>query len=60
MTEISQMKTLIKYIQVESIEKTFKDLCYEFDDCIYSLAFTITIKNSDVFEQLKADQEDLT
>ncbi|CAB4474360.1 unnamed protein product [Rhizophagus irregularis] len=60
MTEISQMKTLIKYIQVESIEKTFKDLCKEFDDCINSLAFTITIKNSDELEQLKADQEDLT
>ncbi|CAB4433379.1 unnamed protein product [Rhizophagus irregularis] len=60
MTEISQMKTLIKYIQVESIEKAFKDLCKEFDDCINSLAFTITIKNSDELEQLKADQEDLT
>jgi hypothetical protein len=55
MAEISQMKTF----QAKSIEKTFNDLCKEFDDCINSLAFTITIKSSDELEQLKADQEDL-
>ncbi|POG65405.1 hypothetical protein GLOIN_2v1667036 [Rhizophagus irregularis DAOM 181602=DAOM 197198] len=60
MTEISQMKTLLKYIKAKSIEETFKDLCEEFDNCINSLAFTNTNKNSDKLEQLKADQEDLT
>lgn len=60
MVEISQMKTLLKYIQAKSIKKTFNDLCKEFDNCINSLAFTITIKNSYELEQLKADQEDLT
>ncbi|CAB5388652.1 unnamed protein product [Rhizophagus irregularis] len=60
MSEISQMKTLLKYIQAKSIEKTFDDLRKDFDNCINSLAFTITIKNSYELEQLKADQEDLT
>ena len=29
-TEISQIKTLLKYIQAKSIEKNFKELCKEF------------------------------
>src|SRR5581483_1967875 len=45
--EISQMKTLLEYIQMKSIENTFNDLCTEFDNCICKLAFTIMIKRSD-------------
>ena len=29
-TEISQLKTLLEYVQVKSVEKTFKDLCKRF------------------------------
>src|SRR5438046_2696944 len=32
--EISQMKTLWKYIHAKSIEKRFKELCKDFDNCI--------------------------
>ena len=57
--EISQMKTLLKYIQAKSIERTFKESCKEFDRCTDALTLTITDKSSDGLEQLRADQEDL-
>jgi hypothetical protein len=58
-SDISQMKSLIKYIQTKSIEKTFKELCEEFDSCVNVLPFSINIKVADELEQLKVDQEDL-
>jgi len=54
-TEISQMVTLLKYIQTKSIERTFKELCKDFDNCINVL----TLNSSDELEQLEADLEDL-
>ncbi|CAB4482672.1 hypothetical protein RhiirA1_473797 [Rhizophagus irregularis] len=57
--EISQMKSLIKYIKAKSIEKTFKKLCKELDDCVNVFSFSIEIEIIDEFEQLKADQDDL-
>ncbi|PKK67942.1 hypothetical protein RhiirC2_751026 [Rhizophagus irregularis] len=57
--KISQMKSLIKYIKAKSIEKTKKKLCKELDDCVNVLSFSIEIKITDEFEQLKADQDDL-
>ena len=59
-TEISQMKTLLKYTQKKGIERTFKESCKEFDRCTDALTLTITEKSSaDGLEQLRADQEDL-
>ncbi|POG65397.1 hypothetical protein GLOIN_2v1861852, partial [Rhizophagus irregularis DAOM 181602=DAOM 197198] len=58
-SDISQMKSLIKYFQVKSIEKTFKELCKEFDSCVNILSFEINVDTSDEIRQLKADQEDL-
>ncbi len=59
--EISQMKTLIKYIKANNIMKTFKELCLEFNECINLLKFTTgnKIRDEDAIEQLKADQDDL-
>ena len=57
--EISQMKTLWKYIHAKSIEKRFKELCKDFDNCINVLTLTITVNSSDELEQLKVDLEDL-
>ncbi|CAB4446654.1 unnamed protein product [Rhizophagus irregularis] len=57
--DISQMKSLIKYIKVKNIEKTFKELCGEFNSCINLLSFSIDVKISDELGQLKADQGDL-
>ena len=69
MAEISQMKTLLrlKYIISRgSIEKKFKELCREFDNCITSIGLSMFIAmiNSMIHpdeevEELKADQEDL-
>ena len=59
--EISQMKTVLKYIQARSIEKTFKELCKEFDSCINILNFTILVKDKIIpneIEQIKADQDE--
>ncbi|RGB40251.1 kinase-like domain-containing protein [Rhizophagus diaphanus] len=56
--DISQMKSLIKYIKVKNIEKTFKELCGEFNSCINLLSFSIDVKISDELGQLKADQDD--
>ncbi|RGB38185.1 kinase-like domain-containing protein [Rhizophagus diaphanus] len=58
-SDISQMKSLIKYIQAKNIEKTFKELCKEFDSCVNVLSFAINVKTSDEIGQLKADQDDL-
>ncbi|CAB5215428.1 unnamed protein product [Rhizophagus irregularis] len=58
-SDISQMKSLIKYFLVKSIEKTFKELCKEFDSCVNILSFEINVDTSDEIRQLKADQEDL-
>ncbi|RGB40246.1 kinase-like domain-containing protein [Rhizophagus diaphanus] len=57
-SDISQMKTLIKYIRAKSIEKTFTELCEEFDSCIDSLSFSIDVE-IDELGQLKDDQDDL-
>ncbi|CAI2173231.1 14958_t:CDS:2 [Funneliformis geosporum] len=58
--EISQMKTLIKYIQAGNIEKSFNELCSDLNECINSLKF---IKNKihveEVIKQFKTDQVDL-
>ncbi|GES75769.1 kinase-like domain-containing protein [Rhizophagus clarus] len=58
-SDISQMKSLIKYIQAKSIEKTFKELCKEFDSCVNVLSFSINVKSTDELEQLKEDQKEL-
>ncbi|POG80837.1 kinase-like domain-containing protein, partial [Rhizophagus irregularis DAOM 181602=DAOM 197198] len=65
--DISQMTTLLKsnYNQPKNIEKTFKELCKEFDDCIIGVSskFNTTIKNKiypkEEAEALKADQDEL-
>ena len=57
--EISQMKTLLKYIQAKSIERTFKELCKEFDGCISVLHLTISVKISDEICHIREDNEDL-
>ncbi|CAG8525233.1 11917_t:CDS:2 [Funneliformis mosseae] len=58
--EVSQMKTMMKYLKGKSIEKTFKELCREFDSCVSLLSFTIAVKDRiDEAEQLRADQEEL-
>ncbi|CAB5366937.1 unnamed protein product [Rhizophagus irregularis] len=58
-SEISLMKTLIKYLKEKSIEKIFKELCMEFDSCINLLSFSINVEIADELEQLKSDQDDL-
>ncbi|PKC76252.1 hypothetical protein RhiirA1_513262 [Rhizophagus irregularis] len=58
-SDISQMKSLIKYIKAKNIEKIFKELCEEFDSCINSLPFSIDVNIDDELGQLKADQVDL-
>jgi hypothetical protein len=57
--EISQMKTLIKYIKAKNIERTFKELCGEFDGYVNVLTFLINFKIADELKQLKEDQDDL-
>jgi hypothetical protein len=57
--EISQMRSLIKYIRAESVEKFFIELCKEFDSCVNVLSFPINVQVADELEQFKADQEDL-
>ncbi|CAB4485400.1 unnamed protein product [Rhizophagus irregularis] len=59
-SEISQMKSLIKHIKVKNIEETFKKLCEEFDSYIKVLSFSIDVKTADELGQLKADQDDIT
>ncbi|RGB36831.1 kinase-like domain-containing protein, partial [Rhizophagus diaphanus] len=58
-SEISLMKTLIKYLKEKSVEKIFKELCMEFDSCINLLSFSINVEITDELEQLKSDQDDL-
>ncbi|PKY39532.1 kinase-like protein [Rhizophagus irregularis] len=58
-SEISQMKTLIKYLKEKNIEKIFKELCEEFDVYINLLSFSINVNIADELEQLKSDQDDL-
>ncbi|POG71371.1 hypothetical protein GLOIN_2v1607464, partial [Rhizophagus irregularis DAOM 181602=DAOM 197198] len=58
-SEISLMKTLIKYLKEKSFEKIFKELCMEFDSCINLLSFSINVEIADELEQLKSDQDDL-
>jgi len=58
--EISQMKTLIKYIKANSIMKTFNELFSKFNNYMNLLTFTgHKICIEDAIEQLKADQDDL-
>ncbi|CAI2182933.1 3476_t:CDS:2, partial [Funneliformis geosporum] len=61
--EISQMNTLTKYLKSKGVEKTFKELCREFDSWINLLSFTILVEEKfraeDEAEQLKCDQDDL-
>ncbi|CAB4433421.1 unnamed protein product [Rhizophagus irregularis] len=68
-SDISQMKNLIKlkYIQPQNIEKTFKELCREFDICIINIdsaSFRDIINNrihiEEEIKSLKSDQEDLS
>ncbi|GBC04284.1 hypothetical protein RclHR1_00560011 [Rhizophagus clarus] len=64
---ISQMKPLLNYIKAKNIEKTFKELCEEFDGYVNVLCFSINNKTTgeleqlkpDELKQLKADQDDL-
>ncbi|CAB4488077.1 unnamed protein product [Rhizophagus irregularis] len=62
---ISQMMSLLKsnYNQPKNIEKIFKKLCKDFDNCIVgvnSLRFNTTIKNKiHPEEALKSDQDEL-
>ncbi|CAB4482487.1 unnamed protein product [Rhizophagus irregularis] len=58
-SEISLMKTLIKYLKEKSVEKVFKELCGEFDVYINLLSFSINVEIADELEQLKSDQDDL-
>ena len=51
------MKTLLKYTQKKSIERTFKESCKEFDRWMDALTLTITDKSSDGLEQLRVDQD---
>jgi hypothetical protein len=55
--EISQMKTLIKYIKAKTIEKKFNELCGEFDGYVGVLTFSINVKIVDELKQLKKDDE---
>ncbi|CAI2193950.1 12917_t:CDS:2, partial [Funneliformis geosporum] len=58
--EISQMKTLIKYIQAGSIEKSLNELCSDLNECIISLkSIKDIIHVEDVIKQFKTDQVDL-
>ncbi|CAG8526136.1 15975_t:CDS:2, partial [Funneliformis mosseae] len=58
--EISQMKTLIRYIQIGSIEKSINELCSELNECINSSKFIKkNIQVEKVIKQFKADQADL-
>jgi hypothetical protein len=68
-SDISQMKNLIKlkYVQPKNIEKTFKELCKEFDICIISIDLASfrdmvnsRIRTDDESKSLKSDQEDLS
>ncbi|GBB91322.1 hypothetical protein RclHR1_18540001 [Rhizophagus clarus] len=58
-SEISQTRTLIKYIESKDTEKTFKELSDEFDNCIKLMSFSINIKNADGLEQIREDQKEL-
>src|SRR4051812_48035576 len=40
-TNISQMKNLINYIQAKNIEESFNYLCENFDHCVRVLSFSI-------------------
>uniref|UniRef100_U9U394 Protein kinase domain-containing protein n=1 Tax=Rhizophagus irregularis (strain DAOM 181602 / DAOM 197198 / MUCL 43194) TaxID=747089 RepID=U9U394_RHIID len=64
--EISQMKTLTKYIKAKNTEKKFTELCNDFDSCVKLLSFSIDVKItgqvksiSNELEQFKIDQDDL-
>ncbi|GBB83350.1 hypothetical protein RclHR1_10080003 [Rhizophagus clarus] len=62
---VSQMTTLLElnYNQSDNIEKIFKELCSEFDNCVNSPNFTTTVKSKKHLEEddeaLKADQDEL-
>ncbi|CAB4484801.1 kinase-like protein [Rhizophagus irregularis] len=58
-SDISQMKPLIKHIKAKNIEKTFVELCEEFDGYVKVLCFSIHLTTADELEQLRADQNDL-
>ncbi|CAB5363533.1 unnamed protein product [Rhizophagus irregularis] len=62
-SEISQLKTLTNYIEAKNIEKTFADLCKEFDSSFNFLLVSIDLKRSksieDKLEELKANQYEL-
>jgi len=66
--DISKMKTLLKFKcdRTKSIEKTFKELCKDFDNCIINidtLNFPNMIKSKihpeEEIEVLRYDQEEL-
>ncbi len=61
--EISQTKTLLNYILAKNTEKTFNELCNEFDSRINLFNCSMMVENRFRFdtlaEQLKDDQEDL-
>jgi hypothetical protein len=67
-SNISQMKTLLKskYIQQKNIEKLFKEICKDFDNCVINVDvsyFTTIIKSKIRLEEeigiLEADQKEL-
>ncbi|GBC03860.1 hypothetical protein RclHR1_05370005 [Rhizophagus clarus] len=61
--EVSQLKGLTKYVQAKSIEKSFKELCRDFDSNISTLNFSITVDSRNQAENdkkaLRQDIDDL-
>jgi Mg2+ and Co2+ transporter CorA len=55
-SEVSQMKSLVKYIRAKNIEKTFADLCKEFDSSFNLLSVSIDAK---ILEQLKSIDDNI-
>jgi len=60
-SEISQIKSVLKYMKAKNLEKTFSELCKEFDSCINILNFTTLVEGkilADEAEQVRADQDE--
>ncbi|GES99717.1 kinase-like domain-containing protein [Rhizophagus clarus] len=57
--DISQMKSLIRYIKEKNIDEIFIILCKELHSCVDVLSFPIDVEIVDELEQLKSDHDDL-
>ncbi|CAB4488123.1 unnamed protein product [Rhizophagus irregularis] len=55
-SEVSQVKTLVKYIRAKNIEKTFAELCKEFDSSFNLLSVSIDAK---ILGQLKSIDDNI-